>query len=63
MTLRKRVEALADRIPIPEEERRMILCWKSEEGRLTKVSDSHPHLPDGAVYHADMTVREEVPHD
>jgi len=54
---------LADRIRIPGEERRVILCWKDTEGRLTKVSDSHPHLPDEAVYHVDMTVRVEARRD
>ena len=55
MSLRARVRALAERIRMPEEERRVILCWEDSEGRLTKVADTHPQLPDEGEYYRDVT--------
>ncbi len=44
-----RMEALERRAP--PSPRRVILAWIDREGRLTKVADTHPHLPDDRSYY------------
>lgn len=57
MKLSHRVAALERRIQPPQDERRVILAWRDAEGRLTKVADSHPELPDDTAYYRDNTFR------
>jgi hypothetical protein len=55
MSLESRLKRLEQAIKPPPEERRIILAWRDEEGRLTKVADSHPDWPDDYPYFLDMT--------
>ncbi len=43
------MEALERRLPAAPV--RVILAWVDREGRLTKVADTHPHLPDDHSYY------------
>jgi hypothetical protein len=55
--LESRLKKLEQTIRPPQTPRRVIFAWVDEQGRRTKVADSHPHLPDATVYHADLTKR------
>jgi hypothetical protein len=58
MKLTQRVAALERKIRIrTHRNQRIILAWRDTDGRLTKVADSHPELPDDTVYQEDMVAR------
>lgn len=54
--LEGRIEALERHILAPSRALRVILVWRDDEGRLTKWTDSHPHLPDDRVYQEDLSL-------
>jgi hypothetical protein len=51
----KRLELLERVIKPPAPEVRVIFGFRDSQGRLTKMVDSHPHLPDGRIYSRDRT--------
>ena len=50
-----RIGALERRFRPPQEPIRLILVWRDDAGRLTKVADSDADEPDGATYYEDFT--------
>jgi hypothetical protein len=54
MSLQTRLRRLERDIKPAPESRRVILVWVDGEGRLTKVTDSHPGLPDDTKYHQNL---------
>jgi hypothetical protein len=54
MNLYRRIVALERRVRLPEDQDRVILVWADEDGRLTKVADTQPELPDDGEYRRDL---------